>query len=77
MEKEKLLDCVAPCSLLCYACPSFIDGPVSECARRLHNYWDGFCEFKSKYLSEKECRAWHSEFKAFDDTLIYLECLLQ
>ena len=26
MEKKKLLDCVAPCSLLCYACPSFIDG---------------------------------------------------
>ena len=35
MEKEKLLDCVAPCSLLCYACPSFIDGPVSECAKKI------------------------------------------
>lgn len=72
MEKGKLLQYVAPCSLLCYACGSFKDGPVSECARRLHTYWEGYCEFRSRYLPEESRSAWHTEFKAFDDTLQYL-----
>lgn len=72
MGNEILLDYVAPCSLLCYACPSLKNGPVSECAKRLHNYWEGYCEFRSEYLPEENRSAWHSEFNAFDNTLHFL-----
>lgn len=72
MEKEKLLDYVAPCSLLCYACPSLKTGTVAECARKLHNYWEGFCEFRSKHLPEESRDKWHAEFNAFDNTLQFL-----
>ncbi len=72
MEKEKLLDYIAPCSLLCYTCMAFKDGAIPTCARKLHTYSDGYCELRSAHLPESERETWHREFQTFHDTLGYL-----
>jgi len=40
MEREKLLQCVAPCSLLCYTCPAFQNGGIAKCASKLCKYFE-------------------------------------
>ena len=72
MVKKELLDYVAPCSLLCYTCIAFKDGPIPECARKLHTYYDGYCELRSAHLPESERETWYREFHTFHDTLGYL-----
>ena len=69
MEKEKLPDYVAPCSLLCYTCMGFKDGPISECAKKLYIYTEGICEFRSAHMSEEQREEWHSFFHEYHDTL--------
>lgn len=72
MEKEKLLNYIAPCSLLCNTCISLKDGPYSEGARNVYKYSDGWGEFWSVRLSEEKRQEWHKEWKWFQDTLQYL-----
>lgn len=72
MEKEKLLHYVAPCSLLCYACMSFKDGPSSEGAKNVYKYSDGWGEFWSALLPEEKREEWRKEFDTFQNTLQYL-----
>jgi hypothetical protein len=55
-----------------YSCPSFEHGSVGESARKLHNYWEGYCEFRSEHLPEEQREAWQAEFSAFDGTLRFL-----
>lgn len=70
MEKEKLLDYVAPCSLLCYTCMGFKDGPISQCAKRLYIYNEGVCEFRSTHMLTEKRKEWHSKFNEFHETLL-------
>ena len=71
-ETEKLLDRIAPCSLLCYTCTGFRDGPVSACAGQLSVYLEGFCEMRETYLSEDARKAWRSQFDEFHNTLKHM-----
>ena len=67
MEKEKLLNYIAPCSLLCSTCMAYKGGPVTECAKRLQVYCEGMCEFLSQNQSEedrKNTRAFFDNFNA-------------
>ncbi len=72
MEKKSLLECIAPCALLCYSCPSYGKGPASESARKLCRYWQGYDVFRAMYLPESEREAWYKEFGTFMGTLAYL-----
>ena len=72
MKQEKLLDRIAPCSLLCYTCTGFRDGPVSACAGQLSVYLEGFCEMRATYLSEDARKAWRSQFDEFHNTLKHM-----
>lgn len=69
MEKEQLLNYVAPCSLLCYTCTAFRSGPVSECAHKLYIYLDGFCEMCGENMTEEERGTWYAQFDEFHGTL--------
>ena len=46
ITKEQLLDFVAPCSILCYACAEFKSGVIGHHAKQLNNYFLGFYELK-------------------------------
>jgi hypothetical protein len=72
MEKSKLLDFIAPCSLLCYSCMSFKDGPSPEGAKNVYKYSDGWGEFWSALLPEDKREEWNIWFKSFQNTLRYL-----
>lgn len=72
MEKQMLLDLTAPCSLLCYTCTGFKDGPVGECARKLYTYLDGFGEMRGSFMAEGEREAWNAQFAEFRGTLQYI-----
>lgn len=72
MEKGKLLEYIAPCALLCYSCPSYGKGPVSEAARKLYRYWQGYDVFRGMYLPENQREAWYKEFATFTGTLQFL-----
>ena len=45
MEKEKLLNHIAPCSLLCYTCTAYAEGIICQSANTLLHHLDGICEF--------------------------------
>jgi hypothetical protein len=72
MVKARLLDHIAPCSLLCYACISFQDGPSKEGARNVYTYSDGWGDFWSAHLPEEKREEWHKWFDSFQNTLQYL-----
>lgn len=69
MNNETLLDYVAPCSLLCYTCTGFGKGPVTESARKLHCYLEGFGEMRGAHMSGKEQEDWLAYFDGFRNTL--------
>lgn len=48
MTRERLLDCVPPCGLMCYTCPGFCDGAIKEHSEALLALRKGFREFLSK-----------------------------
>lgn len=68
MEKQKLLDAIAPCSLLCHTCPGLRDGAVAQCARKLCAYFEGYYDFNDQNLPE-EHKGWLPEFAGFRDRL--------
>ena len=72
MEKQKLLELTAPCSLLCYTCTAYKDGPVGECARKLYSYLDGFGEMRGQFLSEEGRKTWMAQFVEFCSTLQHI-----
>ncbi|MCL2772587.1 MAG: DUF3795 domain-containing protein [Oscillospiraceae bacterium] len=72
MEKEKLLNYIAPCSLLCYTCMSFKDGPSSTSAKKVYNYSDGWGEFYNTLIPEEKREEAYKEFSAFQNTLKFL-----
>lgn len=49
MEKEEILQRVAPCSLMCHTCEAYEKGVICESARRLLKYMDGVKEFHEKH----------------------------
>jgi len=69
VEREKLLNMVAPCSMLCYTCMGCKDGAIATCAKKLYNYNKGVCEFRGQHMSEDERKEWHSFFNQFQETL--------
>jgi len=72
MEKEQLLDHIAPCSLLCHTCMSRKGGLSSEGAKNVYKYSDGWGEFYSALLPEEKREEWHREFDTFQSTLQFL-----
>lgn len=72
MEKQKLLELTAPCSLLCYTCTAYKDGPVGECAKKLYSYLDGFGEMRGQFLSEEGRKTWMAQFVEFCSTLQHI-----
>jgi hypothetical protein len=64
MDKQELLHNVAPCSLFCYTCPALKDGAISECAKKLCNYFEGYYDFNDANIPD-QYRSWLSEFEAF------------
>lgn len=52
MEKEKLLNNVAPCSLLCYTCTAYAEGIVCQSAKALLHHLDGVCKFNQIHNSD-------------------------
>jgi len=65
---EKLLNYVAPCSLLCYTCPAYKDGAISKCASDLCSYFEGYYDFMDDNIP-KDYRSYLNDFKAFYDRL--------
>ena len=66
MERDKLLQYIAPCSLLCYTCMGLRNGPIAECAKTLHNLSEGISEFFSAHTPEEkrhEQLAFFTEFR--------------
>lgn len=72
MERDELLNFVAPCSLLCYTCTGFKDGPVTECAKKLYTYLNGFGEMRGTNMQPREREEWLAEFEKFHNTLQYV-----
>ena len=64
MDKQTLLHYIAPCSLSCYTCPGLKDGAISECAKKLCNYFTGYYDFNDANIPE-QYRAWLVEFETF------------
>ena len=71
ITKEQLLDNLAPCSLLCYTCPAFVRGAVSELSSKILNYFKGFYDFRVESLPE-ENKHYAEAFKPFEETLARL-----
>lgn len=69
MDKERLLNYVAPCSLVCYTCMGCKEGAVAECAKKLYAYNEGVCEFRGLHMSEDEKKKWEAFFREFHETL--------
>ncbi len=74
MEKEKLLQYAAPCSLLCYTCMGFREGVFAECGPKLHACSEGICEFLADVsgLSGEERKKHFAFFREFRDSLSHL-----
>ncbi len=53
MTREKLLECVPPCGLLCYTCPGFKDGAIKEHSEALLKLQEGYREFLDEKLPEE------------------------
>lgn len=68
MEKELLLNYVAPCSLLCYTCPALKNGAISQHAAKLCGYFDGYYDFNDAFIPE-QYRSWLTEFDSFYKSL--------
>lgn len=68
MEREALLQHVAPCSLLCYTCPALKNGGIAKCANQLCRYFEGYYDFNDANMPE-EYRGWLQEFQTFYDRL--------
>ncbi|MCI8388680.1 MAG: DUF3795 domain-containing protein [Clostridiales bacterium] len=68
MNREFLLKCVAPCSMLCCTCMAAKEGPMAECARRLTAYSEGICEFLGMDSSDEG----RTFFGNFNDALHHL-----
>ena len=69
MEREALLQYVAPCSLLCYTCSGYKNGGISKCANQLCQYFEGYYDFIDAVIPE-ENRGWLQEFQTFYDRLV-------
>lgn len=72
MERETLLDFVAPCSLVCYTCTGFQEGVVAQCAQALHRHLDGFGELRGRGMEAEARREWDRYFADFRGTLDFL-----
>ena len=68
ISKEQMLDFIAPCSLLCYSCPGFTRGIVCKLSGRLHNYFEGFYEFRVN-TSPEEYKSRADLLRMFVETL--------
>lgn len=64
MTRKELLGYIAPCSLLCYTCPGLKDGAISQCAKKLCGYFEGYYDFNESNLPE-ENRSWLADFEKF------------
>ena len=53
MTRERLLDCVPPCGLMCYTCPGFKNGAIKEHSAALLKLNEGFREFLDVKLPEE------------------------
>lgn len=71
MEKDDLLRYVAPCSMLCYTCLSFMDGGFSKYGPQFEAYCEGVCEFFAHVsnMTEEEEERHYSFFNEFNNTL--------
>lgn len=52
MDKNLILQKVAPCSLMCHTCSAFSKGVICESAKTLSKYLDGMKEFYQKHMPD-------------------------
>lgn len=78
IARELLLEYVAPCSLLCYTCPSCKKGIVCDLAKQLNHYVEGYGEsLKKSYpnFCYKKVLKKYDNFKEQLDRLSAHKCL--
>lgn len=66
--KEEIIESMAPCSLLCYTCPGYKKGKISELATQMCKYFEGYYNFNALNLPE-EHKGWLDEFSKFHGKL--------
>ena len=66
---DKILDYVAPCSLLCYTCPVYKDGIIYHNAVSLSNYFVGYYDFMVENFPKEYMNA-ADDFSKFHKHLI-------
>lgn len=52
MEKNEILNKVAPCSLMCHTCSAYKNGVICESSKTLLKYLDGIKEFYEKHIPD-------------------------
>lgn len=64
MNRQELLDKIAPCSLMCYTCSAFERGIICGLSKELLNYTEGMHEFFEKHQAPNL-----EQFEAFNNEL--------
>jgi len=65
MNKEELLNKVAPCSLMCHTCSGYCDGKIKTLAAELLHYQSGLEEFLCLHAGD----AMGKRFRSYEDML--------
>ena len=68
MDKSKILDSIAPCSLCCYTCSAKQGGVIEETAKKLLHYFEGYYEFNRDTLPQ-EFQTYTEKTKRMTDRL--------
>ena len=64
MERDEILQKVAPCSLMCYTCSAYNRGVICESSNTLLKYLDGIKEFYEKHIPDAV-----EDYKKFEEIL--------
>lgn len=68
MTGDKLLEYIAPCSLMCYTCSAYKKGAVCTLSQELAGYLEGVCEFKEKHTAPENGEALE-HYRIFEEEL--------
>ena len=64
MNKNDILQKVAPCSLMCHTCSGYNNGVICESSKTLLKYLDGMKEFYEKHMPDAV-----QSYSTFDEIL--------
>ena len=64
MNKNDILQKVAPCSLMCHTCSAYNNGVICESSKTLLKYLDGMKEFYEKHMPDAV-----QSYSTFDEVL--------